>query len=270
MLKYATIIGSLIVMAGLTRYWFMPPKEVTEKRFRVLRRDIRGWLGLEDVGVGLMGRLKRLAIFVVLLCLILLTFTGFLPVLGGEILSGYLLILHVTLAPVFIVAAAFAIVTWAYQSRFNEKDLQTIRANGSARSESSDFGWKLCFWISACLSIPVSLSIVLGMFPLFGTHAQHTLLTVHQYTSLLLVWTAIILFYLLVQSRGKATAMAPVVKKKSVPKTIAPAKSTKAKTRATAQNSTSRKRVSRKSVSKKSPTAVPSTRRPVSRKKTAH
>ena len=49
------------------------------------------------------------------------------------------------------------------------------------------------------LIVPVSLSMVLGMFQIFGTHGQESLLSIHQYTALVLTLVTLIHLHLLIR-----------------------------------------------------------------------
>ena len=62
---------------------------------------------------------------------------------------------------------------------------------------------KLTFWGAMFLTVPASLSIVLVMFTIFGTHGQDVLVGVHQYTGLGLVLLTIIHVYLVLRHRLK-------------------------------------------------------------------
>ena len=48
--------------------------------------------------------------------------------------------------------------------------------------------------------------MVLGMFPIFGTHGQETLLCLHQYSSLALTLVAMIHVYLVIRRNLNSSA----------------------------------------------------------------
>lgn len=64
-------------------------------------------------------------------------------------------------------------------------------------------GTKICFWLIILLSLPVILSIILSMLPLFSTYNLKLLSYVHHYSSLALSAVAIIHTYLVVHSRSE-------------------------------------------------------------------
>lgn len=159
--------------------------------------------------LGPIGRLKKLAWLVATVCFLVLFATGFGPrILCDVPLSGWLLMIHATFAPVFAVCVAFLAATWAWQCCFSVRDwdwvvrLFTFQWKGLL--VDSDLGWKLSFWAMILLVLPVSLSIVSSMFPVFGTHGQEVLFQIHRFTALALSLVALAHLYLVLRGRCKA------------------------------------------------------------------
>ncbi|UCE98846.1 MAG: cytochrome b/b6 domain-containing protein [Planctomycetota bacterium] len=157
----------------------------------------------------IVGVLRKLIYLLALLCFVILLITGFYPVLvHGEHLSGYLLMVHATFAPVFAICLAILAVMWAHNCRFSKSDwpwLQRIIhreiVSDEAVTEKQELVQKICFWLIVLLALPVILSIVLSMFPLFGTKGQEFLLNAHRYSTLLLALVAIIHIYLIIRAK---------------------------------------------------------------------
>ena len=154
-----------------------------------------------------MAKLKCLACPLALGSLIVLFITGFVGRLFfGELMTGYTLMLHVGLAPIFVVCLGFIVVTWGHQCLLNDTDRQRLASllclNKPDSGGTPDLGWKLTFWLAMFLAVPASLSMVLGMFPIFGTHGQETLLCLHQYSSLALTLAAMIHVYLVIRRKA--------------------------------------------------------------------
>lgn len=136
--------------------------------------------------------LRMLVYLAALFCLVVLAVTGFYPVLiRGEHISGYLVMVHATFAPVFAVCLAVMAVMWAAKCRFSRGDwpwfdrlVQRVTLVQSAGAEcpgSAGLWHKMFFWLTIFLALPLGLSIVLSMFPLFGTHGQEYLLGLHRW-----------------------------------------------------------------------------------------
>ena len=159
--------------------------------------------------------LRKLVYLVAVLCGIVLAVTGFYPVcILGEHISGYPMMLHATCAPVFAACMAALAVMWAGRCCFEDGDCPVIKRlvgwlTGSKDSEPKDkckcssTGQKVFFWLLIVLSLPLILSIVLSMFPIFGTHWQKVLLSVHRWVAGAFVVCGVIHALLLVRVRGK-------------------------------------------------------------------
>ncbi len=147
--------------------------------------------------------MRKLVYFVALLCFVALAVNGFYPsVVLGKPISGYYLILQVTAGGVFAGCLAVLAVMWAHRCRFDKSDWQRLqRLIRREASESSDLGQKICFWLIVLLALPVILSIVLSMFPLFGTDGQKFLLQLHRYSALLLALVVIVHTYLIIRTQ---------------------------------------------------------------------
>lgn len=164
------------------------------------------WCGWEK-GLGCLSKLKRIAAVVAVACLMVMAVTAFSGRLAvDELMSGYVLMLHVGSAPVFIGCVVFLLITWAHQCRLTQVEWEELTKRirfQSVEAKGSGLFRKLTFWGAMFLTVPASLSIVLVMFTLFGTHEQEVLFQVHQYTSLALVSFAIVHIYLVLRQQSK-------------------------------------------------------------------
>jgi len=160
-----------------------------------------------------MGVLRKLVYLLALLCFVILAVTGFYPtIVLGEHISGYLVMVHATFSPIFAICLAVLAVMWARNCRFNQSDwpwfgrivqrVTLVKSTGEeAPSKSSGLGQKMAFWLIIFLALPLILSIVLSMFPLFGTHWQELLLGTHRYTALVFALVGIVHIYLVIRTK---------------------------------------------------------------------
>ena len=156
----------------------------------------------------LLGKLKKLVYLLALVCFVVLAVSGFYPVLVlGQHISGYLLMIHVTAGGVFAGCLAFLVLTWAHSHGFNKNDwpwlASLIRREIQKHTflpGDSDLLRKICFWLLAILALPLMLSTVLSMFPLFGTAGQLLLADTHRYSTLAFAVVAIIHTYLVIRT----------------------------------------------------------------------
>jgi len=159
--------------------------------------------------------LRILVYLVAVFSFVILAVTGFYPVLVlGEHISGYLVMVHATFAPVFAVCLAVLAILWARNCRFMQGDwrwfdrvVQRVTLAGSGDEKPprkrSSLGQKITFWLIVFLALPLALSIVLSMFPLFGTHGQELLLGMHRSIALIFAPVAIVNTILLIKAGAK-------------------------------------------------------------------
>jgi len=162
----------------------------------------------------LVGVLRKLVFLLAILCFVILAVTGFVPrVIFGSAISGWWLMIHATAAPVFAACIAILAVLWADRNRLDKNYwplLNRILGRQPKRvvaPEKHELKLRICFWIILVLSLPVILSAVVSMFPLFGTHGQEVLLQIHRYCTLLLSLFAIVYLYLAALTEMNRTAV---------------------------------------------------------------
>lgn len=163
--------------------------------------------------LSLVGVLRKLAYLLALACFAVLLVTGFATrLVFARPISGYWSMLHVTAAPVFTVCAAVLAVMWAHNCRLDknywpwlQRILQRKTANETA-PEKHELTQKICFWLIILLVLPLALSVVVCMFPLFGTHWQEFFASVHRYCALLFALLVIIHTYLTILTQAKKMA----------------------------------------------------------------
>jgi thiosulfate reductase cytochrome b subunit len=135
--------------------------------------------------------------------------TGFYSkIVHGTTISSYWLMVHATFAPIFAVCLVILAVMWANNCRLDKNywpRLQRIlqRDYTNAIPEKHELAQKLSFWLIISLSLPLILSIILSMFPFFGTYWQNLLADTHRYCALLFAMALIVHTYLLVLISAK-------------------------------------------------------------------
>jgi cytochrome b subunit of formate dehydrogenase len=161
----------------------------------------------------LLGALKKVCYLVALLCFLVLAITGFWPLLvRGEHISGYLMMIHATFAPIFALCLAILAVTWGGSCRFTTDDCpwlpkllrRTTRLRVAAEEKPwpcSLFLYKATFWLVMFLTLPLILSIVISMFHILGTSWQFFSMAVHRWTALVFAVVAVLHTYLAIRTR---------------------------------------------------------------------
>lgn len=159
--------------------------------------------------------LRMLVYLAALICFVVLALTGFYPALIlREHISGYLVMIHATFAPVFAVCLAVLAVLWAGNCRFAAGDwlwfdhivnriTAAKNADKAKQSKNSCIGQKVTFWLIIFLALPLALSIVLSMFHIFGTHWQELLIELHRGIALVFTIVVIVHTFLLIRATAK-------------------------------------------------------------------
>ena len=163
--------------------------------------------------LSLVGVLRKLVYLLALLCFCVLAVNGFFAALVlGRSISGYWIMLQTTAGGVFAVCLAILAVMWASHCRFTGSDWPWLQrlirrvilpktVGEKTACENSGLGQKITFWLIVVLALPLILSIVSSMFPLFGTHWQELLLDTHRYSALLLALAVIVHTYLIIRTQ---------------------------------------------------------------------
>ena len=156
------------------------------------------------------GVIRKLVYLLALLCFLVLGFTGFYPTLGlNQHISGYLLIIHATFAPVLAICLAVLAVMWAGRCRFTWSDwpwfrrfverVTLIKSSEQPPDKNQCVGQKITFWLIILLALPLIMSIVLSMLPYFGTDWQELLLAIHRWTAVVFAVVVFIHTYLMIR-----------------------------------------------------------------------
>lgn len=195
MIRIVAGIGFSITLVGIALHY---------RAFRAgSRAETQAAPAADQPGKGRLAGLTRLAYLLTFIGFVILAVTGFGPLLFlARPLSGFPLMTHLVAAPVFAVGLAYLTFMWANHHRFELGEWQGVKllrreaGDGGGPPGRFTFGEKVSFWLVILLALPVILSTVLSMFPLFGTDGQEWLLDVHRYSALLLVMAVLVHTYL--------------------------------------------------------------------------
>lgn len=208
MFRWISLISIAIVVAGILLHHLLFPCGY-KSRFRL------GTLVRKTVHVAATlflpqrlnwpGRFLKLAFLLGLVSFIVLFLTGFGPVLFGLRLHGWLLMIHAIFAPVLVVCAAVIAILGAGRFSFMQEEMRMAftlwrkRQAGCCWLTDSGLAVKAGFWILLALTLPVALTMVLSMLPLFGEDWQNLMFYLHRYSALAFTLTALVELYLLVR-----------------------------------------------------------------------
>ena len=214
MFRSISISVFIIAIIGIAVHWVIWRPKAGElfgadRRLRILD-PLRGLVFLFTLlfipqKLTLAGVFRKLVYLLALLCFVILFVTGFYSkLIYGATISGYWLMIHATFAPIFAICLAILAVMWAYNCRLNKKYwpwLQKILQRETINQDTPhrhEFSQKLSFWLIILLALPLILSVILSMFPFFGTHWQELLADTHRYIAIVFVLVVVIHTYLMV------------------------------------------------------------------------
>jgi hypothetical protein len=157
-----------------------------------------------------LGLLRSLTYYISVFLFLTMAASGFLPFVFLEnSLTGLALLIHVTAAPLFCIAYAVFILLSAFQYQFGHNDyLFVFKRDSIDDSEKYEHAkdsliLKSAFWISAAVSVPVIISIVLTLYPVFGSDTMESLTSIHGYSVLILTISFVIQVYYSIILRTK-------------------------------------------------------------------
>lgn len=116
-----------------------------------------------------MRRIEWLIYIVFLIALAGMVLSSILPLALGQRMHHWMLILHMTLAPLFSICIAALAVLWSGQRQVEQPE-------GATRFH----GERIAFWLVVASSFVVIVSAMLGMMSWFGSEWQECLLNVHR------------------------------------------------------------------------------------------
>ncbi len=195
MFRFISILGFLITFIwlalvfrknmGLTTQWYLSQTNNMKDTLKNIKKS-----SVQVI-------VKNLLFPLIIICFVILAVSGFFSVLIlGKPISTYLLLLHVSIAPIFAICMAILSLIWTHKHSFNKADWQTICNLKSCEKKNQIVLWqKVSFWLIIFLTLPIILSILLSMYPLFGSGIQNSLLITHRYSSLLFMILSILYFY---------------------------------------------------------------------------
>lgn len=143
----------------------------------------------------------RLVVYrLTVICFFILALSGFLPIVFlGEHLTGTLLIIHVTIAPLFALLLAAIALLWAHRLRLGENDWRCFVKMWKLQIPERDLLSRCLlragFWLILLASLPLILSVLLELYPLFGTEGVELLMSLHAYSALVLTLLALVQIY---------------------------------------------------------------------------
>lgn len=207
MLRYTSIVVIVISLGWFILALRKKPTGLSKSWKWLTQQGKNLWMDVTHGKFSEMGKhFKGYVYFLTLLCFIVLAVSGLIPFLVlGEPLSGFLLLVHVAVTPVFAILMVLSAIIWANSQQFTPANWKWAKTSllKSAKTKKEENGanefWsKVLFWLAVLFTMLLA-SIVLSMYPLFGSIGQKFLLDFHKFSSIAL--TVVVLFHILVLVR---------------------------------------------------------------------
>ena len=148
-------------------------------------------------GPGLL-RGERLIYWVYVLAVLLMAVSSLFMLLIGDRMHRWMLILHMSVAPLFAVALTALAVLWA------EQNTRERSVGDPSYADRFHPGEKFAFWVVVLAGLVTITTAMLGMMTWFGSDGQAVLLDVHRYGALVLLIATVYQAYRLLAGRSTA------------------------------------------------------------------
>lgn len=192
-LSIIIIIGSLIWLYRYLKQNKFSLTEVMSSYFLAFKNSFGDLKLLKSQGfLDNLALIKRIVYLITLFLFLIMAVSAFIPIiLFGDNLNGIFLLVHVSAAPLFSLFLAILVILFAHSNRFNNNDVDL--SNKKKTFIFNQIGYiKVTFWLIVLFSIPTMISVILSMFPLFGTEGQLYLLEIHRYSTLIVLFLVIL------------------------------------------------------------------------------
>ena len=151
--------------------------------------------------------IKKNLYYLTLICFLILALSGLIPFLIlGQPLSGFLLLLHVAVSPIFAILIVTSTLIWAHEHRFERQNGQWLKQlfqkskRRSKAASQNTCSLKILFWLIVLFSMFLT-TIVVSMYPLFGSVGQDFLLDFHKFSAVGITVVVVLHTFLLIRTK---------------------------------------------------------------------
>jgi hypothetical protein len=192
---------SIILIAAVIVFVFIklkPYKVFPKDVWRLLKKDFRENL-IIAYRIKTASKIQKVKSIVAHLCaglFIILFITGFLPVFFGYHMSGLFIMIHVQAALLLSVCLVVFVFLFSNNNQLSIQELKKIVSEYQQKNKLNPIIMlKVFYWLILALIQPAMFSIILMLYPIFGTDGLEFLADVHRYSVLLLTISVIFVQY---------------------------------------------------------------------------
>lgn len=135
---------------------------------------------------------------------LILVVTSFIPVLTGEALEGWMLMIHVGASPLFFLSLLASLLVWGEDCCFGKADCEWLTkalrdpmGDPGVRPATGRFDplQKAYMWIAGVLCLVLMITVLVSMIRVFPAECQKSLLTIHRLCALALLMLTVLHTY---------------------------------------------------------------------------
>lgn len=194
-------VVSIIILTAVLVYLFrkLKPHKITPKNvWQFIKEDFKENLVIawRIKAVSFFQKAKSITAHLCAALFIILFITAFLPVLFGFHMTGLFMLIHVSTAILLSILLVVFVFLFSNSNQLSLEELQNL-VNDYKQKKSIDYQimLKVLYWLIIVLILPAMLSIILMLYPLFGTDGLEFLADVHRWSVLLLTICVIFVQY---------------------------------------------------------------------------
>ncbi|MFA7419933.1 MAG: hypothetical protein WCZ90_09625 [Melioribacteraceae bacterium] len=194
-------VVSIVLIAALLVYLFrkLKPLKIAPKNvWQFCREDFKENLVIawRNKSGTFFQKIKSVTVHLCAALFIILFVTAFLPVVFGYHMSGLFMMIHASTALLASICLVAFVFLFSNSNQLSLEELKKLADDYRLKKTlDSQIMLKVLYWLLIALILPAMLSIILMLYPLFGTDGLEFLADVHRWSVLLLTICVIFVQY---------------------------------------------------------------------------
>lgn len=146
--------------------------------------------------VSIFQRIKYTVAYICAILFLILFLTSFIPVVFGYHMGGLFMLIHVQTALLMSILIVLFVFLFSNGNQLSIEELNTLYSDIKLKRRlNSTIMLKSFYWLIIALLLPAIFSIILMLYPIFGTEGLELLADVHRWSVLLLTISLIFVQY---------------------------------------------------------------------------
>jgi hypothetical protein len=189
---FGILLAVIIIALGLNFYRLVKRANIRSTTIEqtFIKEIVEGLGVFKKTNQGKQNLFSRIRQFLYSLSIVLfgiMAISGLFLPLFWQPTTGFLLFVHLFIAPFFALSITVSIALYAHKLQFNSADYQILTKKVKTAKQKMAFWKKIHFWLFVAAVILNIGSIVCAMYTLFGTSGQYWLLNMHRFSALVLL-----------------------------------------------------------------------------------